>query len=69
MPEEVLPWRACQRFESQTVSASCIVDALKRDRGMHERKAGRMTIFAIIIAGLMIGYLCSLIKQKEDEDE
>lgn len=36
---------------------------------MHERKAGRMTIFAIIVAGLMIGYLCSLIKQKEDEDE
>ena len=29
----------------------------------------RMTIFAIIVAGLMIGYLCSLIKQKEDEDE
>ena len=28
-----------------------------------------MTAFAIIVAGLMIGYLCSLIKQKEDEDE
>ena len=28
-----------------------------------------MTIFAFITAGLMIGYLCSLIKQKEDEDD
>ncbi len=28
-----------------------------------------MTAFAIIIAGLMVGYLASLIKQKEDEDD
>lgn len=28
-----------------------------------------MTVFAIITAVLMIGYLCSLIKLKEDEDE
>ena len=28
-----------------------------------------MTAFSIIIAGLMVGYLASLIKQKEDEDD
>ena len=33
------------------------------------QKEKNMTIFAFITAGLMIGYLCSLIKQKEDEDE